>query len=396
MRIALFLSAAALASAATAQEAPPQDQEAAPIVVTGRTLADLRHALEACIARRCPPDEDIAATISYAEGQFVSGNYRDARATLTASRSRNKRYAKLYPLPVGDLLRGKARVEQHLGDRASYLSDMLASADVLRNALGRNDARALVAKIEVGDAFASSDRYELATRYYDEVAAAARANGIAQVEGFAMLRKGSLWAQLAAEDYAGYGQRADDALDTLIASPKPEHAPFARAARVFKARLAAQHGDTAAADAVIADLRAQPTRKPFLIASEPIQFGAASLSPGPTRQGVEWMDVNFWVAPDGRTTDVDVLRQSGGVEPALIKAVVDSIRSRRYARLKRDPSDPGILRVERYSFAVRTAIVTGSRIPVRDPRVRVEMLDLSTDDARPRDVKTAGAPPTRP
>jgi hypothetical protein len=94
----------------------------------------------------------------------------------------------------------------------------------------------------------------------------------------------------------------------------------------------------------------------------------------------QWVDVSFWVAPDGRTTDVDVLRASPSFSGLWAKPIIESVKGRRYAPLKMDRSDPGILRVERYTFTSRWTTVTGSRMRVREAEPRIEMLDLSTDE----------------
>src|SRR5689334_5748720 len=101
MRKSLILAAASLlAFPIAAQQTPPaQDEENPTIVVTGRSLADTAKALKDCLARHCPPDEDVAATIAHAENQFVSGDYKSARQTLLAGSGRNKRHAKQYPVP---------------------------------------------------------------------------------------------------------------------------------------------------------------------------------------------------------------------------------------------------------------------------------------------------------
>ena len=78
---ALPFLALAFAAPAGAQQAgqPGAAPVAGDIVVTARSLQDTADALAACIARNCPPDEDIAATLAHAENQFVGGDYRSAR-----------------------------------------------------------------------------------------------------------------------------------------------------------------------------------------------------------------------------------------------------------------------------------------------------------------------------
>jgi hypothetical protein len=64
-----------LALAATTAAAPPpaarQDQQT--IIVTGRSLTDTERALRDCLARKCPPNEDIDASLAHAENLFVAG-----------------------------------------------------------------------------------------------------------------------------------------------------------------------------------------------------------------------------------------------------------------------------------------------------------------------------------
>jgi hypothetical protein len=87
---ALFLSALLAASTPTAAQLAPADDPAKPIIVTGKRISDTKAALDACLARHCPANEDIDATLAHAEALFVLGRYRDARTTLLGSLRRNK------------------------------------------------------------------------------------------------------------------------------------------------------------------------------------------------------------------------------------------------------------------------------------------------------------------
>ena len=66
-----------LMSAAGAARTPSAQEPS--IVVTGRTIQDKKAGLAACLARNCPPDQDIDATLALAETQLVAGKYHDAR-----------------------------------------------------------------------------------------------------------------------------------------------------------------------------------------------------------------------------------------------------------------------------------------------------------------------------
>jgi hypothetical protein len=391
MRKSLILAAASLlAFPLSAQEVPVEGQENPTIVVTGRSLSDTEKALRDCLARNCPPDEDVAATIAHAENQFVSGDYKSSRQTLLAGAGRNRRHARQYPVPVSDLLRANSRVAAHLGEGEAYRVGAIDVLGALKAGLSKDDPRVLVARVELADSLMKFGRIDTAEMRYREVAREAKKLNLPVVEAFARLRIASMYIQLAEEDASSYRRRAIAALDDVIASPVPEHRPFARAARVLKARFAAKSGDMSAVDEVLADLKSTPTAKPVLLYAVPIKMpdvstrseGQGSVTRLMSTDNVDdqWVDVSFWVAPDGRTTDVDVLRSSPSYSGSWTKPILESVKARRYAPLKMDRSDPGILRVERYTFTARWTTVTGSRMRVREAEPRIEMLDLSTDE----------------
>lgn len=391
-------AAALLPIAAQAQQASPKADDDT-IVVTGVPLWETEKALKDCLARHCPPDEDIRVTLAHAENQFVAGDYKHARETLLASRGRNQKYAAQYPVPVSDLLRANSRVAAHLGEGEAYRVGALDVVAALKAGLSEDDPRVLVARVEVADSLFRFGRFKTAEQRYWDVVRDARRLKLPVVEGFALLRIASLYARLAEYDPANYGRSADKALDRVINSPVPEHRPYANAARVLKVRLAAKRGDDSAVDRVLADFRADPTERPVLLFSTPVELpdesGRAG-NDGSVTQRIatnpaedQWVDVSFWVAPDGHPTDVAVLRESKRLDDFWVKPVLASIEARRYAPLKRDPTDPGVLRVERYTYTARWTRQTGSRLRVRETQPRIEMLDLSAEPAGP--VGTEGA-----
>ena len=91
MKTLYFLPLLALASPALAQSEP--EERGQTIIVTGTPLSQTERALRDCIARRCPPDQDVAASLAHAENQFVAGDYEGARRTTKASLGRNNRHA---------------------------------------------------------------------------------------------------------------------------------------------------------------------------------------------------------------------------------------------------------------------------------------------------------------
>ena len=92
-RTGILLFALASASPALAQQQRAEDpQDNAAIVVTGTPLAESAKRLKDCIARHCPPKEDIDASLAHAENQFIAGDYLTAllgrtHSILTASQT---------------------------------------------------------------------------------------------------------------------------------------------------------------------------------------------------------------------------------------------------------------------------------------------------------------------
>ena len=94
-----------------------------------------------------------------------------------------------------------------------------------------------------------------------------------------------------------------------------------------------------------------------------------------------WMDVGFWVGPDGRVNDVEILRTEGSGD--WTKSVTDSIGTRVYApiRSKNGEAHPGFYLVERYTYTARyMQDITGSRIPRRSAQARIERIDLTPEN----------------
>jgi len=53
--------------------APAQKSSQADIVVIGKRINDASDQLKACLARSCPPNQDIDATLRLAETQLLAG-----------------------------------------------------------------------------------------------------------------------------------------------------------------------------------------------------------------------------------------------------------------------------------------------------------------------------------
>jgi hypothetical protein len=87
-----------------------------------------------------------------------------------------------------------------------------------------------------------------------------------------------------------------------------------------------------------------------------------------------WVDVGFWVLPDGTVANLEVVRR--GADPGWADPLLDSIRGRRYTAAA-DAS----YRLERYSYTADFVRQTRTRIPQRSSNARVEYLDLTIAEA---------------
>ena len=377
---------ALLLQAGSAPVTPPRD-----IVVTARPLDVTGRALAECRARNCPPDEEARAALAHAENQFVAGTYEAARQTLQGTINRIKGAAKTYPVPVADVLRANSRIDLHLGESALYRYGQIDSLNALKAGLPATDGRVLIQRIEVVDADARTGRFEDALRNYAIVANDAHAAGQAAAEGYARLR---LVVLLTAISNVNAGYETDLRQAVRWFDARPDLAGFATAARTMELQHFARKGDPAAVDRLIAAAGRTGTTPRLLYAptlrqqdearQENQNGGSATNALAPDDYAGQWADVSFWVTPDGKVSDIDVLRGGPRLRRDWLKPVITNIAARRYAPLAMEANAPGVLRVERYTLtAFWTATNTGSRIRARENQSRIEMLDLTAEPATP-------------
>ncbi len=405
LTLALALPAAAAAAAAAAAQQTPKVRGANEVTVTGLRLSDSERALQECIARKCPVDQDVAATLRHAENQFVAGKYTEARRTLGSGRGRTRRFAKDYPVPVSNLLRAMAVVASHLGEGEAYEFASVDSLVALKAGLPADDPQVLTARIEVADAYNRLGRFNAAEEIYRSVAKRAHELDLPNVAGLAEFHLASMFNAYAKTEPAIYAAGAGKAIDALLAYTDPRYEQFVAAARVLKARQQLRGGDPKAVDAVIAELRAAPpTDRPVLVYAPLIEsirsssrgayqttnndIGGASRtqlgSLALRNYDDQWVDIGFYVTPDGAIADAGILRQSPKLESGdWVKPILASINARRYLPLNRPRTDPGILRVERYTLTALIEDKPGTRIRGHAPAPRIEVLDLSVDPVPP-------------
>lgn len=358
------------------------------IVVTAKSLKQTADELAACLARNCPPDEDVRATLAHAENQFVSGEYKGSRTTLLKSVARNRKFGGQYPIPVSDLLRGNARVAAHVGEGRDFQSSTIASRDVLKKGFGSDDPRSLVGDIEVADMRAKLGFPDEAERMYKSIGVRAASLNLPWIVSATEIRQAML--KLASELPTDQ-KEGRDRLVKFSQGTDPSQRGSRLAAKVLLARLDRKAGKEEATNALLAEYAAiGGTQTPTLISADPIKQpeaprggaseGRTALTQLATKsfEG-QWFDVGFWITPDGRTSEIEIIRKSGK-DNLFVKPVIDSIKTRIYAPLKREPGDPGVYAVERYTMTSQWVDDNlGSRIRSRSPVPRIERMDLTPD-----------------
>jgi hypothetical protein len=377
----------AFAATAALQTPPASAPPNAPgtIIVTGRRVPDYRAALAACLARHCPPNEDIDATTALAESLYIAGQYHEARTALRQSLSRNRREARNYPEPVSDLYRANARVARVLGlDRDAEVSTReILSA--LQAGIPVEDHRHFTARFEIVQQMTAFGQYEQAERGLRDIAMRAGVAGRDDVVAMAELRL--LWLDQL------QGPRGGPPSSRLLAMARSPDPRRAIGARMLLVRIYSERGDTAAADRLIAELGRSSLRRQLLF-NPPYELGQHQDVEGRRDriQAIEqgslftsnmadrmvdvfedrWIDVGFWIRPDGRVEELEIVRRRNGIDWA--EPLLQSIRGRRYA-----PSDGNSsYRLERYTYTSGFDDQgTSTRTATRSPRARVEYFDLS-------------------
>ncbi|AQR73865.1 hypothetical protein [Sphingomonas sp. LM7] len=377
---AVFVTLAAVP--ASAQDEARSDQT---IVVTGTPLSKTEADLKDCLARRCPPNEDIDASLAHAENQFVAGDYAEARRTLGAARGRNARHAAAFPVEVADLTRAYGRLSDHTGYPDVARTLQIDALDALKAGLDKGDSRVLMQRLAVGDQFGKRGRFKAAVDVYRKVAKQGRKAGLPRVTGFAMLREAMIYGAVSYSNSA-YRDATEQRIKALEQTREPELAEFRLAARLLRARLASERGDPAAIDTALAAFRDDKLDRPVLVFAPPLRIDRAPGHEGGRfdvgrniNKAPEWIDVRYRIAADGTVNDVETLRESPDFQGSWPAKVRENLAQRRYAPLALAAGSDGMARVERFTMVYDTYRPTRSRIRERAASGRISSLDLTND-----------------
>lgn len=380
MKHLYFLGLAALA-AGSAQAQETNEGSGQTIVVTGTSLSQTERNLRDCLARNCPPDEDIAATLAHAENLFVAGDYQKARRTTKASLGRNNDHADRFPVEVSNLYRAGSRIAVHLGEGKDFEQSTWGIKRALKEGLSKDDIRLVGADLEVAGMHASLGRTESARKVYEEAAEDATKLNRPDLAALARLRMA--WLSQMEGDQHGARRKLREIADDR----RPETRIARLSALILLARLDRAAGKPESSDALIQEMRSAGLAKPVLLFSPEIKMTGRLVEQGEmgsvTRLTAthnfddRWIDVGYWVTPEGRVSDLEIIRNSGPTYWA--KPLLDSIGGRIYSPAPAGSVD-GTYRVERYSFTSLWEDRTGTRLRQRSANARIEYLDLSTEE----------------
>lgn len=357
--------------------APPAD-----VVITGTRMRDT---LEKCLARNCPPEEEVDAAMNAGAESFAAGRYEEAKTVLRRAISRNKKYGKQMPGRMSDLYATYADVTEHEGDNQAFRHATRESVDVLRRALGPGHPVALRAASRVGDMWVKLGIPESADSDYRDAAEDARRAGDADMAAALTFRRA--WLALSARDYPRSRRLLAQLEQSHGADPR-----FSGLLRVLKARIAIARGDEDTTDALVAALQGAGGAEPVLLhepdypkfdvgmssgldSSGQINIGAAQANTASRSSDVQWADIGYWVRPDGKPGEVEILRPAKGSYWA--RPLVKHIQARRYVPLKQDAAGVGTYRVERFTLRPSYGVPTGSRMEQRLGQPTLHVVDLT-------------------
>lgn len=356
---------------------PPANDD---IVVFARNVASAKRTLEACIARQCPPSEEIKAALVYSTRQFLAGDYTPARQTLMRTRYRTAKFAPQYPTEVSDLHRALNSLANLDGHPDAARLSAFDATDALRAGLAPDDPLILLQRLDTARQFAREGRLDSSTQILNNVVSKAHKKGYYSVEAQALFQGAGLFAALAIADPA-YRNGAKLWRNRIAERTESEFAEYRDALGLLDAQIAALAVRRRDRDRVLAS--AQPAAMAGAMLLREPEVSDFGLVGRDANTKPEWADVAFWVRADGSVADVVVLGRSKSPPGSWLARKLEAVAGRRYAPLKSPVDRRGIYRVERYSMVYPLLSVTESRMPVRSSRGHLETTDITVAHRNP-------------
>lgn len=357
------------------------------IVVTGKRLVEA-HA--ACTKGGCTPLRDAQATIALAESRFREGAYLDAKRLLANAVERNKDKAGTDPKPVAALYEAYATVALHDGDERTYRSAVARQVRTLRDNLPASDPSVVSSTTALGDMWMKLGNFHQADLAYRSVEQEALANGQDHAAMLAGMKR--VWLASAMLRTTA----ALSKLRELEERPLARQQGFGTALRVLRLRMRARDSSDQEMQELAGLVAQGQGTDPILIWSppyEPDAAASASQARALARQfgeedplrirssdvsAIQWADMGFWIRPDGRTAEIEVLRSSPGVPWAA--SVLKQISRRRYSSQEPSSSDQaqGVYKIQRFTLRSEYVVPSGSLISRHVSVGGYEILDLTS------------------
>ena len=384
------------AAFAQPRETPQSGQN---VVVTGTRIQDFRDRLAACLARHCPVNEDVDATLALAEVLFVVGDYHGSRTAIRGSIGRNRRHRAAFPEPVSDLYRANSRVARHIGMDAEAQASTREVLYALQTGIPTEDYRHFTARLEIVQSEVAFGQYQKAREDLARLARLATAAGRNDVVAVTELR--TLWIDYLQSPRGPVPAR----LLELSRLTDPSRRLSSVGAKVLLVRIYSERDDTARANALIAELGRMGGRRQLLY-NPPFELSVQGVVPPASSEGNallqnvtsrislnfenKWIEVGYWIQPDGRVSDLEIVRHGRG-SLGWETPLLESIRGRRFST-----GTDSTYRLERYTFTAGSEAATGSHITQRSPNARLEYFDLTGDQPdRARPLPPPGANPAQ-
>lgn len=357
------------------------------IVVTGQRLVE---AQAECVQTGCAPLRDAQATIALAEVQFRDGHYRDAKRLLAAAIDRNEKQAAAAPRPVAALYEAYATVALHEGDKQTYRRAVVKQVRILREHLPDDDPSRISGSTALGDMWIALEDYRQAEITYRGIEQNALASGQDKAAMLAGMKR--VWLNAARGDE----RTSIELLDQLEQRPLAQNPGYQTALRVLRLRLAARQADETEMTRLIAELGQSGGKEAVLVWSPPYGSTAAQAASTDARtfgggdlaaatasdyNSIRWADIGFWIRPDGRTEDIEILR--GSSSKTWIKPALNQIAGRRYSSTTGQDDGQGQYRIERFTQRSDYILPIGSHIKRRIATGGYDILDLSQAPADP-------------
>lgn len=363
------------------------------IVITGKRLEE---AHSACVRGRCTPLRDAQASIALAESRFREGGYLEAKRLLAAAIARNKNNAASDPKPVAAIYEAYATVALHEGNQQDYKSAVGRQVRTLRDNLPADDPAVVTATTALGDMWLKLGDARQADLVYHATEQDALRDGREVPAMLAGMKRA--WLAFA----QGRKAEARRKLEELGARPVAQRSGYRTALQVLQLRIAAKDANDAEISELVGAVSQSQADDPTLVWAPKYDLDNAALHseaaksrrPGAFEPAVsnyadlasefdqiQWIDVGFWIRPDGRTAEAEVLR--GSNSHPWSDSVLKQVGGRRYTASGAAANLDGVYKVERFTRSSEYIAPKGSMIRRRVATGSFEVLDLTTPGATP-------------